>query len=112
MTFEQNLQINEHFEKIINQIDIKTEALIDDLERKRKIAPENDNASNRDIYCERDDLNKKRQRLIETIKEVETKNLYLIKSEEKNKLYEDKNYEKIVFFWKTSQIMIVATSLL
>ena len=91
MTFDQHLRINEHFEKIINTIDINTENLLDNIERnllKRKLEIENESEETKLILQERDDLNKKRQRLIEIIKSIEKKNLDLIDDNEKTESIE------------------------
>jgi hypothetical protein len=79
--FNKNLLVFDHFDEIINQIDIKTETLLQDqmlLEKKRN------------------KLNEIREKQIEKIKEIKEINLNLLNTNENEELELD--LEKLIHF--------------
>lgn len=79
MTFNQHVLINEHFDKIINNIDVITETLLENSEHnsvKRKLEINFDTPKVKCLKSE--DLNNKRQRQIEVLKNIEKKNLDMV----------------------------------
>jgi len=108
--FHPNLIINEHFDKIINEIDIKTESLIEDILKESDIIflneKESDSSSfskkfkskewemSKNIHDENDEsikrLNKLREIQIEKIKEIEQINLQYLPAKFKQNEYEQK----------------------
>ena len=81
-SFEPRLMIANHFDDIINQIDIKTETLLEN-----KIYPEET----------RKELNEIRAKQIEKIKELKEINLNLLKNNE-NKETKKLDLEKLIHF--------------
>ena len=93
------LIIVDHFDEIINQIDIKTETLLEqeaNLNKKSKLDSGTDNRRN----C----LNEIRETQIKQIKEIKEKNLNLLNEKETKELEEDdsldldKIKEKLIHF--------------
>ena len=78
--FNSRLMIVDHFDDIINQIDIKTETLLEQevkYNKKRKLGSGADDIRNK--------LNEIREEQIEKIKEIKEINLKLLNKEKKEK---------------------------
>ena len=86
----QRLQINDHFDNIINEIDIKTETLLENVasfNKKCKL----EHASK--LIDRRSNLNEIRDEQIEKIKEIKEINLNLLQKNE-----EELDLEKLIHF--------------
>ena len=82
--FNSRLMIVDHFDEIINQIDIKTETLLMDQSLKKKT---------------RDKLNEIRDKQIEKIKEIKEINLNLLQNDKETKEKEEEIVlEKLIHF--------------
>ena len=79
--FNKNLLVFDHFDDVINQIDIKTETLLQD----QSLTEET-----------RDKLNEIREKQIENIKEIKEINLNCLQNEEEEELELD--LEKLIHF--------------
>ena len=88
----QRLQINDHFDNIINEIDIKTETLLENVasfNKKCKL----EHASK--LIDRRSNLNEIRDEQIEKIKEIKEINLNLLNTNDEEEL---EDLEKLIHF--------------